>query len=85
MEVPSKKEFLQTSQAAVSPNRSRHQDYNLGPNDYGVYDDAATYYNSEARHGARNHNRTRTYSQVRPAYMLKPGRKTPLANSNRMA
>lgn len=37
-----------------------------GSDDYGVYDDAKTYYASEERHTRRFGLRTRTYSQVRP-------------------
>lgn len=35
-----------------------------GSDDYGVYDDAKTYYASEERHSNRYGVRTRTYSQV---------------------
>lgn len=35
--------------------------------DYGVFDDAKTYYASEDRHTNRYGGRTRTYSQVRLA------------------
>lgn len=36
-----------------------------GSEDYGVFDDAKTYYASEDRHTNRYGGRTRTYSQVR--------------------
>lgn len=39
-----------------------------GSEDYGVYDDAKTYYTSEERHNNRFGSRTRTYSQVCPRY-----------------
>jgi hypothetical protein len=65
MEVPSKKDYLTPNSAGVAPpTKSGHTDYHLGPDEFGVYDDAATYYRSEARHGGRYHNRSRTYSQV---------------------
>jgi hypothetical protein len=37
-----------------------------GSEDYGVYDDAKTYYASDERHHNRFGSRTRTYSQVCP-------------------
>jgi hypothetical protein len=64
MELPTKKDYLTSNQTSIPSTKSGHTDYNLGPDEFGVYDDAATYYNSEARHGGRNHNRSRTYSQV---------------------
>lgn len=37
--------------------------------DYGVFDDAKTYYASEDRHTNRYGGRTRTYSQVRHCFI----------------
>lgn len=42
--------------------------------EYGVFDDAKTYYASEERHQNRFGPRTRTYSQVRPALYRHKGR-----------
>lgn len=44
--------------SSASGHRSR------GSDDYGVFDDAKTYYASEERHSNRYGTRTRTYSQV---------------------
>ncbi|KAH8193830.1 hypothetical protein TruAng_012001 [Truncatella angustata] len=63
MAMPSKNDYLTPDQANISSTKSHHQDYNLGNDEHGVYDPAATYYNSEARHEGRFHNRSRTYSQ----------------------
>ncbi len=39
-----------------------------GSDDFGVFDDAKTYYASDERHTGRYANRTRTYSQASSIY-----------------
>lgn len=49
----------------TSPVRLRRQDDSFGSHDdFGVFDDAKTYYSSDKRHRDRFQNRTRTFSQV---------------------
>lgn len=45
-----------------------------GSDDYGVYDDAKTYYASDERHTNKFGPRTRTYSQVEPPIIFFPSR-----------
>ncbi|KAI1876237.1 uncharacterized protein JN550_001733 [Neoarthrinium moseri] len=53
------------AQPSAAAARSRHQQGgSVSSNeDFGVFDDAKTYYNSDARHTNRYHARSRTYSQ----------------------
>lgn len=52
---------LNTSVAAMA-GTTKHR--SRGSDDYGVYDDAKTYYASDDRHDKRHGVRTRAYSQV---------------------
>ncbi|ETS74559.1 Neutral trehalase [Pestalotiopsis fici W106-1] len=62
MEAPTKEDLLKPVEPGVLPSKSIRKDSIFTPEDLGVYDDAATYYKSDSRHGGAHH-RARTYSQ----------------------